>query len=76
MATAFICDGCGDPMPDTRKVGKALVRDYCIECEPKAQAFLEAEEGLRNAIVEEFLKSRATLAEVAQLAKLPDVPDA
>lgn len=78
MAQAFICDGCGDPMPDTRKVGKVIVRDYCIECAPKANAFVDAEENLRKRLVESFNTDRALLVASAAEGgfKLPDIPDA
>lgn len=76
MATSFICDGCGKPMAEARKVGRVLVRDYCDACEPKAVAFADAEEALRKRLVETFTTDRALL--VAQTGeggfKLPDVP--
>lgn len=78
MATAYICDGCGKPSLEVKKVGSALTRDYCAECEPRAEAFSEAEEDLRKRLVEKFNTDRSLLIEKAGEGgfKLPDVPDA
>lgn len=78
MATAYVCDGCGNPSLEVKKLGRVLVRDYCAECTPRADAFSDAEEDLRKRFVEQFNTDRALLVSSASEGgfKLPDVPDA
>lgn len=78
MATAYVCDGCGKPTLEVKKVGASLARDYCGECETRATAFTEAEEDLRKRLVEQFNTDRGLLIARASEGgfKLPDVPDA
>lgn len=77
MAATYICDGCGKPTPNPKKVGHVTKRDYCDECEPRAQAFVDAEEDLRNRLTEQFRTDRGLLVAKASEGnfKLPDVPD-
>lgn len=76
MATAFICDGCGKPALEVKKVGRVLVRDYCAECEPRGTAFVAAEEDLRKRFVDQFNTDRGLLIAKASEGgfSLPDVP--
>lgn len=77
MAASFICDGCGTSVTAPKRVGHALVRDYCEECEKRAQAFVEAEEALRSRLHEQFTNDRGLLIAAAAEGgfKLPDVPN-
>ncbi len=76
MSVAYICDGCGAASaekPD--ELGTVLKRHYCVPCQPNAQAFIDAEEQLRIATHESFLKGRAKLLKShgKDNFKLPDV---
>jgi hypothetical protein len=76
MAATYVCDGCGKPTPQPKQVGHALKRDYCADCEPRAQSFIDAEEGLRKRLAESFKTDRELLISTASEGgfKLPDVP--
>lgn len=78
MAQVFLCDGCGKKVDNPKKVGYVIQREYCDECEPKAKAFLDGEEVLRNAVHEQFKSARTTLIRTSggddKKFKLPDVP--
>lgn len=78
MSSSFICDGCGAPVAEPKRVGQALVRDYCEDCELIAQAFVDSEEKLRVDLQKKFADERETLIREAlkDLAKLPDVVSA
>lgn len=75
MATAFICDGCNRPVTEPKKVGHVTPREYCPECAPRADKFVEAEEALRKGLVEKFVSDRALL--ISQMSEggftLPDI---
>lgn len=76
MAASFTCDGCGVSVEVPMVVGHVLKRDYCAECEKKAQAFIEAEDKERESIRTVFLGKREKLIKKfgADNFKLPDVP--
>lgn len=76
MASIFKCDGCGVEVASPKKVGLVLPRDYCPECAPKAEAFLEAEEKMREDICLAFQTGREKMIAggLAVLKALPDVP--
>lgn len=78
MSAAYLCDGCGTAVADPKHVGHVLKRDYCDECEVRAQAFIEAEEALRKRMTEQFNTDRDLLIAKASEGnfKLPDVPHA
>lgn len=76
MATSIICDGCSKHTPEAKRIGRVLVRDYCVECASKADAFSDAEEALRKRLVDQFNTDRALLVSSASDGgfRLPDVP--
>lgn len=78
MSVIYACDGCGAPVESPIKIGHALRRDYCAACEPRAKAYVAAEEDLRKRLTEQFATDRALLVAKASDGgfKLPDVPDA
>lgn len=59
-------------------LGFVLKKDYCAACEPRVQAFLDAEEDLRKRLHEQFLTDRSYLIAKASEGnfRLPDVADA
>lgn len=76
MAASYTCDGCGSNVAKPIVVGHVLKRDYCETCAPKAEAFLDAEEVLRDACYAQFLTGRQALINTSSMGgfKLPDVP--
>lgn len=76
MAASYVCDGCGFAIQEPMKVGHVLKRDYCAACEPRAQAYVDAEEELRKRLTAQFSTDRALLVAKASEGgfKLPDVP--
>ena len=76
MAISYSCDGCGKPVENPVKVGHVVKRDYCAECATAADAFIEAEEVLRQDAQTRFIDERAAL--IAKYSagnfKLPDLP--
>lgn len=82
MAASYSCDGCGVSVAVPKRVGHALVRDYCDECEHPAQVFVAFEEALRKETHERFVAKRGLLIQQFYEVKgrptnfkLPDVPD-
>lgn len=77
MAAAYTCDGCGKALDVPKEIGLVVRRDYCEDCAAKAQAFLDAEEALRQRLYDQFTTDRGLLIASASDGgfKLPDVPD-
>jgi hypothetical protein len=78
MAAIHVCDGCGKPTPEPKQVGRVTLRDYCDACEPRAKAFMDAEEDLRKRLTDQFRSDRALLVAKASEGgfRLPDISDA
>jgi hypothetical protein len=76
MAWSFFCDGCACNVAQPIVKGHVLKRGYCETCAQKAEAFLDAEEALRDACYGQFLTARQALINTSSASgfKLPDVP--
>lgn len=82
MATSTTCDGCGMSVAAPKRVGHALIRDYCEACAIPAEQFVDLEEALRKETHESFTSKRGLLIQKfydvkgrPATFKLPDVPD-
>ena len=77
MAITFTCDGCGRPCgAEARRIGIAVVRDYCDECAPRIEEYMTALDDLHRDAAELYRERKDRL--VASLGlqlpgvKLPD----
>mgnify|MGYP001585340668 CR=1 FL=1 len=75
MSQVYICDGCGKTSEHKlATLGRALKRDYCADCVPRAKEFVLEVEQARKQLAEAF---QIELAEIAARYetdnfKLPD----
>ena len=76
MSLTYICDGCGKTS-DARlaTLGRALKRDYCANCLPRAKEFVLEVEQARKQLAEAFQVELAAIAARYETDgfKLPDM---
>ena len=76
MSLTYICDGCGKTS-DARlaTLGRALKRDYCANCLPRAKEFVLEVEQARKQLADAFQAEFAAIAARYETEgfKLPDL---
>ena len=76
MAIIHQCDGCGKTSEfKLATLGRALKRDYCYDCEPRATEFMLEVEQARKQLAEAFQIELAAIAARYETNgfKLPDL---
>ena len=76
MSQVYICDGCGKTSEHKlATLGRALKRDYCANCIPRAKEFMLEVEQARNQLADAFQIELAAIAARYETKdfKLPDL---
>lgn len=80
MAVRFSCDGCGCMLEEgvePKRIGTVLLREYCVECAPHAEEYMQWVSTAHTEIAREWTTRLAALRkEFFETTKLKFLPDA
>ena len=72
MGKVNVCDGCGNPDDNLTSIGHVIEKDYCSDCLPKIEAYLEDLDKLHDNTVKYFETRKKKLRDSVGM-ELPDV---